>query len=51
MTRREGVKMARGSCSAREPVRGAYIMPSFGRYGLAAEALEVLRLPATAGAE
>lgn len=50
--RREGVALARDLLlQARELVQGVYIMPSFDRYELAAEVLDVLRLPATAGAE
>lgn len=45
--RREGVAMARELLlEARELVQGTYIMPSFDRYELAAEVLEVLREPA-----
>lgn len=47
--RREGVLMARELLlEARELAQGAYIMPSFDRYELAAEVLEVLREPALA---
>jgi len=49
--RREGVAMAQELLlEARELVQGVYVMPSFDRYELAAEVLEVLRLPARAGA-
>jgi homocysteine S-methyltransferase len=41
--RREGVKMAQALLAAARPhVQGVYIMPSFGRYEVAAEVLEVL---------
>jgi homocysteine S-methyltransferase len=41
--RREGVKLAQELLLAsREVVHGIYIMPSFGRYEVAAEVLEVL---------
>lgn len=47
--RREGVLMARELLlEARELAQGAYIMPSFDRYELAAEVLEVLTEPALA---
>jgi homocysteine S-methyltransferase len=47
--RREGVKMAQELLSAlAEQAQGVYIMPSFGRYEVAAEVLEVLRQPALA---
>jgi methionine synthase / methylenetetrahydrofolate reductase(NADPH) len=47
--RREGVKMAQELLSAlEEQAQGVYIMPSFGRYEVAAEVLEVLRQPAMA---
>lgn len=49
--RREGVKMAQELLLAlEEHAQGTYIMPSFGRYEVAAEVLEVLRQPAMAGA-
>jgi homocysteine S-methyltransferase len=48
--RREGVKMAQELLAALEShAQGVYIMPSFGRYEVAAEVLEVLRQPAVAG--
>jgi methionine synthase I (cobalamin-dependent)/5,10-methylenetetrahydrofolate reductase len=48
--RREGVKMAQELLLALEShAQGVYIMPSFGRYEVAAEVLEVLRRPALAG--
>lgn len=48
--RREGVKMAQELLAAlREHAQGVYIMPSFGRYEVAAEVLEVLREQALAG--
>ncbi|MEA2527681.1 MAG: methionine synthase / methylenetetrahydrofolate reductase [Thermomicrobiales bacterium] len=48
--RREGVKMAQELLAALEShAQGVYIMPSFGRYEVAAEVLEVLRQPAMAG--
>jgi homocysteine S-methyltransferase len=48
--RREGVKMAQELLlEAREFVQGTYVMPSFDRYEVAAEVLEVLRLPARVG--
>ncbi|HEU5423538.1 MAG TPA: bifunctional homocysteine S-methyltransferase/methylenetetrahydrofolate reductase [Nitrolancea sp.] len=41
--RREGVKLARELLlEARDEVQGTYLMPSFGRYEVAAEVLEVL---------
>jgi homocysteine S-methyltransferase len=41
--RREGVKLAQELLqSARDMVHGVYIMPSFGRYEVAAEVLDVL---------
>ena len=41
--RREGVKMAQELLQALQPhVQGVYLMPSFGRYEVAAEVLEVL---------
>ncbi|HEY7030169.1 MAG TPA: bifunctional homocysteine S-methyltransferase/methylenetetrahydrofolate reductase [Thermomicrobiales bacterium] len=47
--RREGVKMAQELLAAlEEHAQGVYIMPSFGRYEVAAEVLEVLRQPALA---
>ncbi len=47
--RREGIAMARELLlEAREFVQGTYIMPSFDRYEVAVEVLEVLRLPALA---
>jgi homocysteine S-methyltransferase len=47
--RREGVKMAQELLLELKPhVQGVYIMPSFGRYEVAAEVLEVLE-PATVG--
>ncbi|CAA9532909.1 MAG: 5-methyltetrahydrofolate--homocysteine methyltransferase [uncultured Thermomicrobiales bacterium] len=43
--RREGVAMARALLEeARPHVQGVYIMPSFGRYEVAAEVIEVLRV-------
>ena len=48
--RREGVKMAQELLlEVRELAQGCYIMPSFDRYELAAEVLEVLRLTASEG--
>jgi homocysteine S-methyltransferase len=42
--RSEGVKIAQELLlEARDSVHGVYIMPSFGRYGTAAEVLDVLR--------
>ena len=42
--RAEGVKMAQELLlEARDEVQGVYIMPSFGRYEVAAEVLEVLK--------
>jgi homocysteine S-methyltransferase len=50
--RKEGVKMAQDLLSRLgEHAQGVYIMPSFGRYEVAAEVLEVLKRPAFAGAE
>jgi homocysteine S-methyltransferase len=47
--RREGVKMAQELLAAlEEHAQGVYIMPSFGRYEVAAEVLEVLRRPVLA---
>jgi methionine synthase I (cobalamin-dependent)/5,10-methylenetetrahydrofolate reductase len=47
--RREGVKMAQDLLGAlQEHAQGVYIMPSFGRYEVAAEVLEALRQPALA---
>ncbi|HKG25446.1 MAG TPA: bifunctional homocysteine S-methyltransferase/methylenetetrahydrofolate reductase, partial [Thermomicrobiales bacterium] len=47
--RREGVKMAQELLLAlEEHAQGTYIMPSFGRYEVAAEVLEVLRQPVLA---
>jgi homocysteine S-methyltransferase len=47
--RREGVKMAQELLAAlEEHAQGVYIMPSFGRYEVAAEVLEVLQRPALA---
>ena len=41
--RKEGVRLARELLlEARDSVHGIYIMPSFGRYEVAAEVLEVL---------
>jgi homocysteine S-methyltransferase len=41
--RREGVKMAQELLDALRPhVQGVYLMPSFGRYEVAAEVLEIL---------
>ena len=41
--RREGVKMAQELLQVARPhVQGVYIMPSFGRYEVAAEVLDVL---------
>ncbi len=41
--RREGVRMAQDLLlEARPQVQGVYIMPSFGRYEVAAEVLEAL---------
>ena len=45
--RQEGVKMAQELLAAARPhVQGVYIMPSFGRYEVAAEVLEILGVPA-----
>jgi homocysteine S-methyltransferase len=45
--RQEGVKMAQELlATARPHVQGVYIMPSFGRYEVAAEVLEILGVPA-----
>jgi methionine synthase / methylenetetrahydrofolate reductase (NADH) len=53
--RKEGVAMAQELLLDLMPyAQGVYLMPSFGRYEVAAEVLEVLnssRIPATAGAE
>lgn len=48
--RREGVKMAQELLLALESqAQGVYLMPSFGRYEVAAEVLEVLRQPVISG--
>jgi homocysteine S-methyltransferase len=50
--RKEGVSMAQELLSElASEAQGVYIMPSFGRYEVAAEVLEVLKRPALAGAE
>ena len=44
--RREGVKMAQELLLELQPlVQGVYLMPSFGRYEVAAEVLEVVKEP------
>jgi homocysteine S-methyltransferase len=49
--RREGVAMAQELLAAARPiVQGVYLMPSFGRYEVAAEVLEILGAPVSVGA-
>lgn len=46
--RQEGVRMAQDLLAAAQPyVQGVYIMPSFGRYEVAAEVLRAVAAPAT----
>ena len=48
--RREGVAMAQELLAAARPiVQGVYLMPSFGRYEVAAEVLEILGAPVSVG--